>query len=147
VADAVIKITDKATLEEAFHIRRKVFIEEQNVPEDLELDEYDRDPNTLHILVRDDHGHAAGTARLRPYTVSGVGKVERVAVLLSHRKTGLGRLLMKEIEAEAKYAGYHEIKLNAQLQARVFYERLGYKPSGDIFFEAGIPHIAMQKTI
>ena len=147
VTETIEKITNRHTLEEAFNVRRQVFIDEQKVPADLELDEFDKDKKTLHILARDSRGNAIGTARMRPYTEPGVGKVERVAVLKSHRRTGLGRKLMEKLELEAKELGFQEIKLNAQLHARDFYERLGYKPKGETFFEAGIEHIAMHKSL
>lgn len=131
-------------LEMAYSIRREVFIEEQQVPEDLELDEYDA--TATHFLVMNDR-KTVGTARFRPYDSAGTGKVERVAVLASERGKGTGAALMLFIEEYAKEQGYRQLKLNAQIQAKDFYERLGYVGYGDLFLDAGIEHISMQKKL
>ncbi|MED0681311.1 GNAT family N-acetyltransferase [Aneurinibacillus thermoaerophilus] len=133
--------------QQALAVRRQVFIEEQNVPEEIEWDEYDhQSADTLHVLALDENGNAVGTGRLRPYG-EGIGKIERVAIVSSCRRSGLGRLLMEKLEAEAKASGYHTLKLNAQVHAKPFYERLGYKAHGETFMEAGIEHIAMIKSV
>ncbi|GEN32803.1 GNAT family N-acetyltransferase [Aneurinibacillus danicus] len=143
----VKRVHNEAEKEGALNVRRRVFIEEQNVPEELEVDEHDSlDASTIHILATNEQGEAVGAGRLREYK-PGIGKIERVAVLSSCRGHGLGRLLMEKLEAEAKENGYGTLKLNAQLQAQPFYERLGYKPHGDTFIDANIEHIAMIKTI
>jgi predicted GNAT family N-acyltransferase len=134
-------------LNQAFEIRHQVFILEQQVPADLERDEYDDSPETLHFFARDtESGEIVGTARMRPYTPS-VGKVERVAVLLKFRKMGIGQLLMARLEKEAKSLGWHKLKLNAQTHAQHFYERLGYHAVGEVFLEAGIEHISMSRDL
>lgn len=140
-------VENEHMLQEAFSVRKDVFVREQEIPEEIELDEYDRDAKTIHILARDASGHAVGTARLRPYHGDSTGKIERVAVLHSVRGAGLGKQLMIRLEAEAVEAGFPEVRLNAQIQARGFYEHLGYEPVGELFFEAGIEHIAMRKTL
>ncbi|BBB91406.1 MAG TPA: GNAT family N-acetyltransferase [Methylomusa anaerophila] len=132
--------------EKAYAIRRRVFIEEQNVPAELELDEYDNHKNTQHVLLFTDKEKAVGTARFRPYG-DGVLKIERVAVLAEQRGGGVGRMIMEAIETEARKAGYKCLKLSAQLHARKFYERLGYQSYGEVYLDAGIKHIAMTKTI
>lgn len=181
VTESILRVTDPGMLQEAFDIRRQVFVTEQKIPEDIELDQHDHSPNTIHMLARDSSGTAVGAARLRPSYgdavrdgggdkgrvgdadavgnetgVAGsdggsvgdrVAKVERVAVALSHRGTGLGRLLMENIEGQAVLAGFRDIRLNAQIGARGFYERLGYEPIGSTFYEAGIEHIAMGKRL
>ncbi|KIV55818.1 GNAT family N-acetyltransferase [Aneurinibacillus migulanus] len=141
------RVHNEAEKNQALSVRRLVFIEEQNVPENIEVDVHD-DENTatIHVLALDGQGEAVGAGRLREYE-PGIGKIERVAVLSSCRSHGLGRLLMEKLEAEATENGYHTVKLNAQLQAQPFYERLGYKPEGDTFMDAGIEHIAMVKTV
>ncbi len=143
----IIRVEDPSSLHDAFEVRRQVFVEEQHVPEDMELDEFDYAPQTIHILARDENGSPVGTARFRPYHDSGVAKVERVAVVGGQRGTGLGRSIMEFIEAEATREGFREIRLNAQTHAQGFYERLGYTATGDVFFEAGIEHIAMRKPL
>ncbi|MBN6185997.1 GNAT family N-acetyltransferase [Aneurinibacillus sp. BA2021] len=133
--------------EQALDIRRRVFIHEQEVPEELEIDEHDLpDAPTIHVLAIDPKGNASGTGRLREYE-PGIGKIERVAVLSAARGSGIGRLVMEKLEREAKEQGFHTLKLNAQIQAQPFYERLGYIPHGTTFMDAGIEHIAMVKTM
>lgn len=141
------KVTTKADLSDAFAVRRAVFIEEQAVPEELELDEFDHDASTIHFVARNAGGQPVGTARIRPYGTSDAVKVERVAVLRDWRGTGLGRRLMAALESEARSTGYRLAKLNAQTHARAFYEGLGYEPRGDLFMEANIEHIAMEKRL
>lgn len=143
----IIQVKSEEDLQKAFSVREVVFVEEQQVPRELELDEYDHDPATIHLLALDDQGQAVGTARFRPYNKEGVCKVERVAVLSELRGAGIGRMLMEEIHRLAQSLGYHTAKLNAQLHARGFYERLGYVGQGEIFMEAGIEHIAMIKPL
>jgi predicted GNAT family N-acyltransferase len=142
----IFLIRNPQHLNQAFGVRRAVFIEEQNVPEEVENDEHDGAEGTLHFLAVDEQGVAVGTARLRAYEGErGVGKVERVAVLREHRGKGLGTLLMEKVEEEALKHGFRSLKLNSQAHANVFYERLGYEAEGETFVEAGIEHIAMRK--
>lgn len=123
-------------------IRRTVFVEGQDVPEELEVDGLD--DRCVHALVRVD-GAPVGTARMR--TVDGAAKVERVAVLGERRGLGLGRALMEVLEAEAMRQGLGKAKLNAQTAVIPFYERLGYTAYGEEFMDAGIPHRAMVKPL
>lgn len=135
-------IVNDEQLQKAYAIRRKVFIEEQNVPEELELDAYDRQEATKHVLMIDESKKAI----FRPYE-NGILKIERVAVLQTERGTGIGKLLMERIETEAKGAKYSKLKLSAQLHAQKFYEKLGYQAQGEIYLDAGIEHIDMMKDI
>ncbi|MBP2646216.1 MAG: yjcF [Firmicutes bacterium] len=130
----------------AIDIRRKVFIEEQKVPEELEIDEYDYDGVTQHVLALDQDGRAVGTARFRPYG-EGKLKIERVAVLAQSRGCDIGSKMMSFIEAEALKNGYLALKLEAQVHARSFYERRGFLGHGAIFLDAGIEHITMEKQL
>lgn len=123
-------------------IRRIVFVQGQDVPEDLEVDGLDE--GCVHALVRLD-GDPVGTARMRE--VDGVAKVERVAVLAERRGLGLGRALMDVLEAEAVRQGLPRAKLHAQTAVIPFYERLGYTAYGEVFMDAGIPHRAMVKPL
>lgn len=123
-------------------IRHEVFVVGQDVPKDIEVDGLDE--MCTHAMVRVD-GVPVGTARLRE--VAGAGKVERVAVLESHRGAGLGRLLMDVLEAEARRLGLPKTKLNAQTWVIPFYEKLGYVAAGPEFDDAGIPHRAMSKAL
>lgn len=124
---------------EASDIRRAVFIDEQGVPEEEELDSLDA--GAAHILCLLD-GKAAGT--LRFYDDSGWLHVGRVAVLPSARSSGLGRGLMLRCLEEARRAGFTRSFLNAQCDKRGFYQSLGYSLAGGEFMEAGIPHCRME---
>lgn len=116
-------------------IRRVVFIEGQGVDAALEVD--GRDPLCTHILAWDGD-QLLGCARMR--LVDGCAKAERVAVLSSSRGKGIGRVLMRALEAEAQRQGCSKVKLAAQVPVIAFYERIGYTAHGDVFMEAGIAH-------
>lgn len=140
----VSRIESDAQLADAFAIRRAVFIEEQDVPEELELDEHDE--TATHVLATAE-GEPVGTARLIEYD-EGVGKVQRVAVVESHRGTGVGEALMAKVESLAREAGYEKLVLDAQVPVVGFYERLGYDLLDDeTFMDAGIPHKRMGKPL
>lgn len=123
-------------------IRRAVFVEEQGVPAELEVD--GRDPDAVHFLASVD-GALLGCARMR--LVDGVAKAERVAVLLSTRGQGVGRALMRRMEDEARALGATRLKLSAQVPVIPFYERIGYTCFSDEFIEAGIPHRWMDRRL
>jgi predicted GNAT family N-acyltransferase len=140
-------VKDRNTLDEALFVRRRVFIDEQNVPEDLEIDEFDTEESLAqHFIAADTNGHVLAAARLRPYEEQ-TGKIERVAVLADHRGKGLGKIIMEKIEETARHKGFRYVKLNAQISAQEFYEKLGYTAVGGIFMDAGIEHIAMKKKL
>ena len=134
----------------ALAIREIVFIEEQAVPQDIERD--DQDETAFHLLAMRG-GHAVGTGRLvatqaPPEGERGRwGRVGRMAVLASHRKGGVGRLILRGLEAHARELGLNGIILHAQVMSKGFYEREGYEPFGAVFDEAGMPHVRMSKTL
>jgi predicted GNAT family N-acyltransferase len=132
-----------APIEDAHAVRRAVFIQGQDVPEAIEMD--GQDEAAWH-LVAYDGDEPVGTARLREPD-PGVAKIERLAVLESHRESGLGRRLMFEIEDLAREQGMDEAVLHAQTTVEGFYEGLGYETVSDVFEEAGIPHVEMVKGL
>ena len=142
----VLVTNDGKDRKKTYDIRREVFIDEQHVPEALEIDEYDQQESTSYVLVTDDKKKVLGSARFRPYG-AGVLKIERVAVLKKERRKGLGQVIMKAVEEEAKKAGYQCMKLAAQLHAKTFYEQMGFSAYGKIYLEAGIQHVDMLKNI
>jgi predicted GNAT family N-acyltransferase len=83
----------------------------------------------------------------RLVVMDGYGKIGRMAVLASHRGTGLGARVLAELEREGIARGLRLFKLSAQLTARGFYDRNGYNAVGDVYDEVGIPHIAMEKRV
>src|SRR5207249_4834562 len=125
-------------------VRRRVFIEEQGVSEEEEIDAHDRDPavvrSAAHVLARL-HGKAVATGRLLlDYAAGRNAHVGRVAVLAEQRGKGIGREVMLALQALARERGFPGITLAAQLHAIGFYERLGYVVRGEIFLDAGIEH-------
>jgi len=119
-------------------IRFAVFVDEQRVPEELEMDE--RDAECAHWLAWNDRGEAVGTARL---DVAKSGKIGRLAVLASARRDGVGRALMEAAHELARQRGLARVWCNAQVSAVPFYTRLGYEIESERFEEAGIEHVRM----
>jgi len=138
----IVRVTTPAQLEEAYRIRIAVFVEEQGVPQEEELDAYEDEAD--HLIVYED-GQPVGAARLRQ--VSGVAKLERICLLPAYRQSGFGRLIIAELEQMALDNGWTEAKLHAQEQAQGFYAKLGYHPASEVFMEEGIPHLVMKKTL
>ena len=118
-------------------IRFEVFVEEQKVPAELEMD--DMDAVCLHAVAYDAAGIPVGTGRLLPD-----GHIGRMAVRKSGRGTGVGGALLQGLMAQAKARGDRQVVLSSQSHAAPFYERHGFTIEGDEFFEAGIAHINMQ---
>ncbi|WLR61892.1 GNAT family N-acetyltransferase [Guptibacillus hwajinpoensis] len=139
-----VRIETEEALKEAFKIRKEVFIEEQGTPEDEEYDEFDSLDTAEHILVLD-ADKAVGTARWR--IVDGEGKFERICILKSHRKLGIGNLIVHKLEELAIKKSITKVKLHGQVQAEGFYHKLGYETKSDVFMEDGIPHILMRKIL
>lgn len=123
-------------------IRFAVFVDEQSVPKEIEMD--DRDPVCIHLLAFDDDGAAVGTVRI---DLEEHGKIGRLAVLGTHRRTGIGSALMLAAHDIAAARSLEGVWCNAQTAAIVFYERLGYTVVGERFLEAGIVHVRMEKRL
>lgn len=132
---SIVTWSDKQA--ELTSIRRAVFIEEQNVPESIELD--DRDPHCHHVLACDKAGSPIGTARIDTN-----GKIGRMAVLAEYRGAGVGREMLRVIMDCGRANGITDFHLSAQISAVGFYEEMGFESSGDEFEEAGIQHINMR---
>jgi predicted GNAT family N-acyltransferase len=159
------RVRTESDLSDALAVRRAVFVDEQGVPPDLEVDAYDDLDAATHVVAFDD-GRAIGAARLRPYhggdaadesgdtaeesddTVDegkspARAKVERVAVLADRRGEGIGARLMDAIETAAREQGVETLVLHAQTPVEGFYTKRGYETVGEEFEEAGIPHVEM----
>ena len=135
-----IQIVDTAAdFEHCRAIRMTVFVEEQAVPAELEMD--DLDAVATHLLATVD-GRPAGTARIVDKGAS--VKIGRVAVLKEHRGGGVGRLIMEFAIDEARRRGYSEVVLSSQTYVIPFYERLGFVAEGPEYDDAGIPHRTMR---
>lgn len=125
--------------EEASRIRFAVFVEEQRVPRDIELDA--KDGECVHALARLD-GKAVGTGRLLPDAHIG-----RMAVLKECRGTGVGGRILESLVAQARARGDREVVLSAQVHALPFYARHGFSVFGEVYEEAGIPHQDMRRRL
>jgi len=127
----------QAHREELAAIRRVVFIEEQEVPEDEEWDGHDE--SSYHVIALNDEGTPIGTGRLMLE-----GRIGRMAVLREYRRMGVGRAILELLIEIARKEGLGTVILHAQTHAIGFYERYGFAPYGRVFTEAGIPHRAMR---
>ncbi|MCY4455551.1 MAG: GNAT family N-acetyltransferase [Chloroflexi bacterium] len=131
-------------MQEALAVRRAVFIEEQLIDEDEEIDRYDADPTTVtdavHVLGRLD-GRPVATARLLLDQPAGeYPHIGRVAVLQSERGRYWGVGVMQALHEEAHRRGHAGVTLGAQEYAVGFYAKLGYVARGEVFLDAGIEH-------
>lgn len=124
---------------ELMQVRRKVFIEEQHVPEELEWDEFDT--QSAHFLVYTNNTSIA-TARLKPD-----GQIGRMAVINQYRNKGIGKELLSTVISYAKNAGYSMVYLHSQQHAIRFYQQHGFTNNGPEFFDANILHQAMYKIL
>lgn len=129
-----------AVADAATPVRKAVFVQEQQVPAEMELDEFDA--ASLHALARGPAGEAIGTGRLLPD-----GHIGRMAVLPSWRGKGIGRALLESLMDEARQRGMARLALHAQTAATGFYERFGFVAEGGVFIEAGIPHVTMRRNL
>jgi len=124
-------------------IRFAVFVEEQKVPAEIELD--DLDAVAVHAAARDAGGSVIGTGRLILQLPA--PRIGRMAVLKPWRRAGVGAALLDLLCSDARRRGYSEVMLNAQTHATPFYFKHGFISHGVEFFEAGIPHQEMRKKI
>ncbi|WP_251373142.1 GNAT family N-acetyltransferase [Polynucleobacter ibericus] len=120
----------------AFLVRHEVFIQEQGVPAELELDEYDS--VAAHALAYFDE-RCIGTGRLVDLD-RGEVQIGRMAVLAPFRNQGVGKLILESLICLAKSQGTESIVLHSQVEAIPFYEKSGFTAQGPTYKEAGIPH-------
>lgn len=132
----VTLVSWEAAAADLMQVRRRVFIEEQGIPESLEWDQWDAP--SLHALAR--HGEApVATGRLLPE-----GRIGRMAVLAPWRGRGVGRAVLDHLVAEARARGLPEVVLSAQRRAMPFYAAAGFLAEGPEYDDAGIPHRTMR---
>ena len=140
------RIEKQMDLEKALQIRREVFVKEHNVPESIELDEFDTlDSQCMHILALYEN-KPIGTLRAN-LTIKDKVKFQRFCFLPEYRKSGFGKLLIEFAENELIKKGYKNFFLEAKFSVHPFYEKCGYKKVSDIFYEVGVPHVKMEKLI
>jgi predicted GNAT family N-acyltransferase len=139
---SVVEIADRPQMELAWAIRRLVFIEEQHVPEDVEMDS--EDAQAFHVLALDG-SQPVGCGRMVAH--EGYVKIGRMAVLRERRGEGIGRIILTFLMEAAKRRGFSHAILHAQLTAEGFYLKNGYIPEGEVFEEAGIAHRRMSRDL
>lgn len=122
--------------DDARAVREDVFVREQAVPAELEMD--DMDALSVHAVAYDAQGRALGTGRLLPD-----GHIGRMAVHAHARGMGVGSALLQALVERAWQLAYPRVALNAQVHALGFYARHGFVAHGPAFMDAGIPHREM----
>ena len=123
-------------------LRYAVFCVEQGVPRHEEVD--GRDNGAVHLVAVGEH-EVLGTCRL--VFVGSTVQFSRLAVRKSARRRGIATMLLEEADAQTRAGGARRLVLHAQTYARELYERAGYRARGRPFVEAGIEHVAMEKTL
>lgn len=129
-------------LKDVFKIREEVFIKEQGVPHDIEIDGTDLYAQSV-LILDDDYPVATGRIILIDdnYTLG------RISVLKEYRKKGIGAEVVNALIERASEIGADVVHIHAQLPVVPFYEKLGFVSYGEPFKEAGIIHLNMKKNI
>ncbi len=141
MTDITVKLVEtEEEMEAVVGIRFRVFVDEQSVPPEIELDEYDA--VATHAIAIDGN-EAIATGRM--YLEDGMAHIGRMAVDQPHRRRGVGGVVLRFLEDEARSQGAPEIVLHAQDYVKAFYASHGYTEHGDTFMEAGILHVEMRK--
>lgn len=130
--------------EAARRVRTEVFLQEQQIPVELEWD--DDDAAALHAVAYNRLGMPVATGRLLQHAPH-VGRIGRMAVTRVLRGSGLGRALLQALMDAARMRGDREVLLHAQRSAEAFYAQQGFVARGQPFDEAGIPHIEMVRAL
>ena len=124
-------------------LRHQVFVREQGVPPELEVDGLDA---VAHHAIASNGDEVVGTGRF-VVTANGEAHIGRMAVRVDHRRRGIGGQVLKFLEEAAAGLGAPEATLHAQSYVSGFYLRHGYREEGEPFEEAGIQHILMRKPL
>ncbi|UJP07893.1 MAG: GNAT family N-acetyltransferase [Nitrosomonas sp.] len=139
-ADAVQIVSWEEAATALRAVRTAVFIREQQIPEELEWDQFDA--VSVHALAVNNASQPVGTARLLPD-----GHIGRMAVLKEWRGQGLGSALLTTLLRVLIKRRQFEAQLHAQTSAIPFYKKFGFQVVGKEFMEAGIPHVKMTLSI
>ncbi|WP_328803650.1 GNAT family N-acetyltransferase [Paenibacillus puerhi] len=139
--------TSKEHLEQCLQVRMEVFVKEQQVPVELEIDEFDASWEACRHFLLLDSDRPVAAARYRMYDEN-TAKLQRIAVLAAYRGFGLGRRIIEVMENEIRSLGVGFIILDGQTHAESFYRKLGYVTvSDEPFLDAGIWHVRMKKRV
>ncbi|NOL49694.1 GNAT family N-acetyltransferase [Pelistega europaea] len=134
-------VGDWITLEKpATKVRFEVFVDEQQFPAEMEIDEFDA--VSLHAVAFDAAGEAVATGRLLPD-----GHIGRMAVVKSARGTGVGGMVLQALIDAGQQHGFKELVLSAQTHALGFYGRYGFVAEGDIYLDSGVDHQTMRLVL
>jgi predicted GNAT family N-acyltransferase len=136
-------VTGGVELQEAFEVRRQVFVREQSISEDLVFDGHDRE--ALHMVVKDGE-RVIGSARVQ-FLTDNQAKLERMAILERYRRKGIGKELLLFLDTVWKDKQVQQVIIHAQLEVVSFYKLCGFDELGLPFQEAGIKHIKMRKQV
>ncbi len=136
-------VTSDRELKAAFEVRLQVFVEEQGISEELELDDLDQE--ALHMVVKDGE-RVIGTARVL-FLTANQAKIERMAILKPFRRRGIGRGIISFLNEELRNKQVEQVVLHAQYAVVAFYKSCGFEESGLPFQEAGIKHIKMERQL
>lgn len=123
----IVRVANATELLAAQDIRKTVFVAEQKIPLDLELDAYDN--SSIHLLALKDQD-AVATGRLRDVSAS-LGNISRIAVLPEHRGSGLGKAIVQQLEEIARERHLKELELFPHVYLEKFYQGLGYRKTED----------------
>jgi predicted GNAT family N-acyltransferase len=134
-------VTDDDELQEGFEVRRRVFVREQGISEDLVFDGHDKE--ALHMVVKDGET-IIGSARVQ-FLADKQAKLERMAILERYRRKGIGKEMLLFLDAIWKDKQVQQVIIHAQLEVAPFYMLYGFDELGLPFREAGIKHIKMRK--
>ena len=135
-------VAEGAEVADLLELRRIVFVDEQGVDAEAEID--GRDEHAVHLAARR-AGRLVGTLRL--LRDGDTVRVQRVAVLREQRRSGAGAVLMRRAEELARGWGARQLLLHAQRASEAFYAAQGYTAEGETFFEEGIEHVAMRRVL
>lgn len=135
-------VKNNKDLEKVFRIREIVFIKEQKVPKNIEIDEFDKIVKHFIVLYEN---KSIGCARIR--FVDKKAKLERIALLKNYRGKGFGKIVTKYLVKYCKKKNVKEIFMHSQYHLKDFYRKLGFKQRRKAFLEAGIKHIQMYQKI
>ena len=130
-------------LKGAFAVRRKVFVEEQGISQDIQLDSHDDE--ALQMVVKDGD-RVIGTARVL-FPAPNVAKIERMAILRPFRRKGIGSGMVSFLNEELKNRQISKAVLHAQHSAVAFYKSCGFVELDTPFYEAGIIHLRMERKL
>lgn len=150
-----VRLATPAQLPNVFAVRMQVFVVEQGVPADIELDALDAAAEHAVALVdevvigtaRLVDGRVAGESRLVEGTSGRIATIGRMAVLAEYRARGIGRRLLDLMVARAAERGALDVELHAQVHARGFYEAAGFSAVGEVYLEAGLEHVEMRRRL